>query len=117
MLSQWLPTFLHIYAFILLTALVWGIKRKTVLFSGLLWLLIEVLFELGQSPLVAPSVTARIPDWFSEISVLENLGAYFTRGTFDPLDLVAALAGCLSAWLTYELIHSKEVTHGNSEMV
>ena len=59
---------------------------------------IDSLFEIGQHPSVAPVILHTIGDRFSGIPLLDQLGPYFDRGFFDPIDLVAGLAGALLAF-------------------
>jgi hypothetical protein len=83
----WLPTLLHVFAFSLLTYLALG--RRHLLFSCILWGVINALFELGQA--MSPEYTGFIPDLF-------NIRSYFDYGVFDPLDLTACIAGAWAAW-------------------
>jgi len=87
-----LPSFLHTLGFILLTAVVAGVRRRASLaIVSLAWVGVESLFEIGQHPLLAGALAAGLPG-------LAGAGSYFTNGTFDPLDLLAvAVAGGL-AW-------------------
>jgi len=94
----WLPGFVHVYAFGLLTAAVLGTTRRAALTGCALWWLIDSLFELGQHPGLSPYLAAATPAWFDGIPFLENTGAYFARGTFDYADLAAIALGALAAW-------------------
>jgi len=94
--SGWLPTFIHVFAFALLTYLALG--RRHALFACLLWGVINALFEFGQA------LPAETVEWMPE---LFNLRTYFSHGIFDPLDLVACVTG---AWAAWALIRSGE-TH------
>lgn len=98
--GQWLPSFIHPYLFILLTALAIGPGTGVLLANCLFWSSMGWLFELGQHPALSASLAARIPEWFSTIPLLENSSNFFVHGTFDPLDLVATAAGTLAAWAT-----------------
>ena len=90
-----LPSFLHTLGFILLTAVAAGLHRRASLaVVSLAWVGVEWLFEFGQHPALAGDLAAGL----SGLPGLELAGAYFVRGTFDPLDLLAVvLAGGL-AW-------------------
>lgn len=103
-IGQWLPSLVHTYAFILLTALAVGINTRVMLASAMFWLLTGWLFELGQYPSIAAELVEHIPAWFSGIPLLENVGAYFQHGTFDPMDLLATLVGAVAAYTTWQLI-------------
>lgn len=57
-----------------------------------LWIGVVVCLELTQAPLIA----ARLADWLGSILptyVWDAIGPYWQRGVFDPLDLLAAIAG------------------------
>lgn len=90
-----LPSFLHTLGFILLTAVVAGVRRRGPLaVVSLAWVSVESLFEIGQHPLLAGALASGL----SGLPGLAGAGPYFVNGTFDPLDLLAvALAGAL-AW-------------------
>jgi hypothetical protein len=103
-LGNQLPDFLHLYAFILLSCALLQPRRAAILGITLVWLLIEVGFELGQHPAAAVHIVSVIPAWFSHIPVLENTAAYFTHGRFDPLDLIAMLLAAIAGYLTVRLM-------------
>ena len=88
-----LPTFIHVFSFSLLTAGLLACQKRGCQIVILSWLLANCVFELGQK-------FVRIsPDVFHGVPVLENTGNFFVNGTFDPLDLVAAMAGAAAAYL------------------
>jgi hypothetical protein len=96
-----LPSFLHVFAFILLTAAVLAPRTaRSVAAIAAAWCAIDVLFELGQLPLLAPRIAAALPDWFRHVPLLDNVGPYFLRGTFDPADMAAILVGAALGYLT-----------------
>lgn len=97
-----LPSLLHVYAFILLSVAVSPWPRRVVPICGFWWL-VDTLFEVGQHPALAPHIVAALPAWFQHVPVLDNTGAYFLRGHFDPWDLAAVTAGTLAAYLTIYL--------------
>jgi hypothetical protein len=96
-----LPSFLHVFAFSLLTAAVATSRtaRAAAIVAGA-WCATDLLFELGQHPALAPTIGASLPPWFAGVPMLENVEPYFLRGTFDPADLVATVAGAAVAYLT-----------------
>jgi hypothetical protein len=98
-----IPEFVHVYAFILLTVAV-SSARSSLLRICIFWWALDSLFKLGLHRAVAPHVVQAIPSWFQDVPVLENTASYFTRGTFDPLDLVAIALGTVAAYLTVRLI-------------
>jgi len=104
----WLPEFAHVYAFGLLTATVLGTTRRAALTGCSLWWLIDILFEIGQYPNLGPHLAAATPVWLDGIPFLENTGAFFARGTFDPADLIAIMLGALAAWMTLSGLHYRK---------
>ena len=100
-IGNFLPHFLHIVAFILLTAGVIGCGRKDCLAICLFWLIICAGFELGQKYSV--QAASLIPDWFDGIFILENTRNYFLHGTYCPLDMTAIIIGSVLAYIF--LIH------------
>jgi hypothetical protein len=100
-LGAFLPSFVHVYAFTLLTATV--VSSSTPWSAAAIataWCITDSLFELGQHPVIAPLIAQSLPAWFNDVPLLENVGPYFLRGTFDPADLIATLAGAAVAYLT-----------------
>lgn len=98
-----LPAFLHVFAFILLTAAVAGSANACAIRIGAAWFVIASLFEFGQHPAVSPLVAASLPAWFAPVPVLDNTAAYFLGGTFDPLDFLAIAMGTVAAGLIVAL--------------
>jgi DNA-binding beta-propeller fold protein YncE len=104
--GNYLPAFLHVYAFMLLTVAVAGSSNARLIRIGAAWLVIASLFEFGQHPGVSPHIAASLPAWFAHLPVLDNTAAYFLRGTFDPLDFLSIAAGTVVASLTVALIRN-----------
>jgi hypothetical protein len=99
-LGQWLPAFLHVYAFILFTAAVVVPRGRGVAAVCTAWFAVDTLFECGQHPAIAPDLAALIPRWFQGIPVLENTANYFVRGVFDPIDILFIALGAIAACAT-----------------
>lgn len=95
-----LPSFLHIYAFILLTAAVAQKQIHHVRYICLFWLVVEVLFEFGQQHDIAIAFSNHISGWFSHYVWLETIPNYFLHGTFDPLDIMCLVLGMFAAFAT-----------------
>ncbi len=100
-----LPEFVHVYAFSLLTAIIFNLSRRIVLLSCGFWWLIDTMFEVGQHPIISPHIVSFIPSWFSRVPFLENTTSYFLYGTYDPWDLLAILLGGLTAYGTAVRLH------------
>lgn len=92
-----LPTFLHVFSFILLTAGLASCSKRGYLIICLCWVFVDVLFELGQK-FKAWSVLI-IPDWFSIIPYLENSRNYFLYGSFDLNDIGSIILGAVLAYI------------------
>lgn len=87
-LGGWLPSALHAFAFALLSAAVLPRTGPARFVACAAWAVIDIGFELGQHPLVAPQLAA----WLAGAPA-----RYFERGTFDPADVVAAALGAALA--------------------
>jgi DNA-binding beta-propeller fold protein YncE len=106
-LGNHFPSFVHVYAFILLTAAVAGSSNAHLLRGCAAWFLITSLFECGQHPAVSPLIAAALPAWFAHVPFLDNTAAYFRYGTFDLLDLLSIAAGTVAAHLTVVFIRNR----------
>ena len=92
-----LPSFLHVFAFILITGGILGCRKTGSLVVTLGWLVTESAFEVGQKfPEWSQSL---VPRWFDSLPILENARNFFRTGTFDPWDMVAATVGAMAAYL------------------
>ena len=92
-----LPTFIHVYVFILLTASVTSVSAFQ---ACILWFAIDGLLEFAQFTPIAHWIAGNVPAWFSGVPFLENTASYFLKGTFDVLDLVSIILGTIAAYLT-----------------
>ena len=99
-IGDYLPTFIHVYAFILLTVVVAVPAITKLIPVCLAWLIVDTLFEVAQIEAIAQWLAGHTPGWFSGIPFLENTTDYFLMGTFDALDLLSITAGTLAAYLT-----------------
>lgn len=101
-IGDFLPHFLHVTAFILLTAGVMNCGKKGYLAICLFWLTINIGFELGQKYSI--QAAALVPDWLEGVFLLENTKNYFLFGTYCPLDMTAIIFG--SIWTYIFLIYN-----------
>jgi len=98
-IGNWLPEFIHVFSFILLTAGIISCSKRGCVIICIAWFLVDALFELGQR---YSSLTLKIvPDWFSDIPILESVEGYFLKGTFDVADLAAISAGAIAAYIVF----------------
>lgn len=95
-----LPTLCHTMAFSLLGAVALGSSRHGLLTSTAVWLALGTAFEVLQHPAVARALlSAALPADTPLAGGLALLSHYAQAGTFDPLDLLAVLAGGGLAYL------------------
>ena len=87
-LGRWLPSFVHAFAFAVLTCVGWA--------------LVDTLAEVGQHAAVSAPLAAAIESWLGPgpvgTSIARPLARYFTRGSFDVADVIAGLAGAVVAY-------------------
>jgi len=91
-----LPSLIHVFSFILITAGFLSCQKKCCIIICASWFLTDTVFELGQK--FKPWSSTIVPDWFSGIVFLENSKNYFLCGTFDYFDLAAITMGTVIAF-------------------
>lgn len=94
-----LPSLVHVYCFILLTAVLIRQTRRNLVLICLAWFFMEVSFELGQLPFMS-GIASR-----SDV-----LDVFIGGGVFDWLDLLAIGLGTTAALFTVTVSrpHQKE---------
>lgn len=105
-IGNYLPSFIHTFAFILITAGVISSKKKDYIIICTIWFVIDCTFELGQN--YSSMFVNMIPGWFSGIPFIENTKNYFMLGTFDVLDLAAIISGSLVGYSVLIMTMKKE---------
>ena len=95
-LGRFLPDFLHVIAFILLTAGFVAGGRKPYLAICLFWMMIDGAFELGQK--YGSLAAGLVPDWFDGVFLLENTRHYFLHGVYSNHDMIAIITGAVVAY-------------------
>jgi hypothetical protein len=98
--GDFLPTLIHVYAFILLTVIVAAPPVTKVIHVCLAWFTLDSLLEIGQIDPVARWIAAHTADRFAGVPFLENTPRYFLYGTFDVRDLLSIAAGTVAAYAT-----------------
>jgi hypothetical protein len=95
------PAFIHVFAMTLLMAALLRPRDAAPQFAtaGLAagWVVVNWLFELGQHRNIAPVIAARLDAACGPWRVCAATANYFTYGTFDVLDLLAAALGGIAA--------------------
>jgi hypothetical protein len=117
-ISNHIPTFVHVFAFILLTmAIVVPLQfyRRFLVPVCVFWFSIDSLFEIAQVDAIAHGIAAHAPGWFIGIPFLENTADYFLTGTFDGLDLVSIGLAALAAYYTVGTIYAQYTDHESGE--
>lgn len=102
------PSFVHVYAFSVLSALCLRPTRGGIALTCVTWLVIDAMFEACQHTLITPLIT----DWSStgvaRFALLDRAASYCTNGRFDTGDLLAAALGCSAAIATLTMTHAAE---------
>ena len=115
-IGQHIPTFVHVYAFILLTLVVVTNPqgyRRYILPICLFWLALDGLFEIAQIKSIGAWIANHTPQWFNGIPFLENTSDYFLSSTFDIADLISILLGAMAAYFTVIFITRTSICEKN----
>lgn len=101
-----LPSFLHPFGFALLTMAALRTRRAAVSHAVCAaWTLVNVVVECAQWPAAAAAVSRFIDEVPVVAPALQPVRRYLLNGTFDPGDVMAALAGGLAAALVLSIRH------------
>ena len=116
-LGHWLPSFVHPFAFSLLSAAARPSAAKARVVrpaygACFAWWLVNVAFEAGQHPAVSTTLAQFIDRMLGDGGPARWLANYFMFGTFDVLDIVAATAGAGAAAAVLRVVHERERGHG-----
>jgi len=103
-----LPSFIHVFSFILITAGLLCCQKRGYITICAFWFLTDIAFELGQKFKIFSLEI--IPDWFSGILFLENSKKYFLLGTFDLNDLIAIVFGTILAYFALSITIKRRET-------
>ena len=103
-----LPSFIHVFSFILITAGLFHCQKRGYIIICSFWFLTDIAFELGQKFKII--LLEIIPDWFSGILFLENSKKYFLLGTFDLNDLIAIVFGTILAYFALSITIKRRET-------
>lgn len=93
----WMPTFIYVLAFSLISAGILGGGARYRYAVPVFWTLAATLFEAGQYFHIP--VRSIVPASWSDATLVRYLADYFRLGTFDPLDMAAGFGGMLAALL------------------
>jgi hypothetical protein len=113
-ITQWLPSFIHPFAFSLLSA---AALRPRVT-SGqppyivcALWWAANLAFELGQHPRFSTALADALQGGGRQHPLATATAQYFLHGRFDWADIAALSAGALAAAAVLRVLHTSEDSH------
>ncbi len=107
----WLPSFVHPFAFSLLTAAA-NPRNDTPGYAACAgWWGVNVMAECGQHSSLSAPIAGSLHASFGDAWPASRVASYFVRGTFDPGDLAAATAGALAAALVLWMLDGREDRH------
>ena len=109
--AQWLPSFVHPFAFSLLTAAMAPVAARPAYRACAAWWAVNVVFEIGQNPRFAGPIAEGLPLMAGPGWTTRRLSDYFLHGTFDAGDLLAATAGAAAAAGVLWLAHRRSTRH------
>jgi hypothetical protein len=113
-ITQWLPSFIHPFAFSLLSAA--ALRRRVAgghppYIVCAFWWAVNLAFELGQHPRFGtPLVDALQASW-GQHPLAVAIAQYCLHGRFDWADIGALSAGALAAAAVLRLLHTCEDIH------
>ena len=112
-LGQYLPTFSHTFAFILLTTAVMAPRRGTAIIVCAGWWVVDSFFEIAQRDDLAVDIVGYLPNWFAEWPLLDNVAGYFLTGRFDPMDLFSIFAATVAAYFLFLYSTRRGIQHAD----
>jgi len=110
-LGQWMPSFVHPFAFALFTATTYPARTSAGYLACGAWWAVNVAFEVAQHPAISGAVARAAEGVFGRPWPARLLSNYVLRGTFDVGDLIASTAGAVAAAAVLYLVHRREVSH------
>ncbi len=111
-IGQWLPSFVHPFAFSLFTAAALPTAARYRYLACVVWFGVNAAFELGQHPRFSGPLARALQDSFGSNPFTQALARYFVRGTFDVGDLLAVALGALAAaWVLHQVQTRQEDSH------
>jgi hypothetical protein len=91
------PDVIHVTAMSLLTAGVLGGSLRVAWAAALAWVSTDIVFELGQHELLRVYLIGTVPEWLERVWLVDRTRNYFLNGTFDAMDIAAAVLGGATA--------------------
>jgi hypothetical protein len=96
-IGQWLPSFVHPFAFSFFSAALLAERPRWRYCTCAFWFVVNAAFEIGQHPQVRGPLVDRLRHGLGQGQTALALENYFMHGTFDVGDLVAAALGAAFA--------------------
>jgi hypothetical protein len=115
-LGQWLPSFVHPFAFSLFTVATYPSLTSAGYRVCVAWWAVNVAFEVAQYPGINRAVADAIEGVFGQSWPARLLSNYVLRGAFDVGDLIAATAGAMAAATVLCLARRMEVKHAQAQL-
>jgi len=103
-LGQWLPSFVHPFAFSLLWAATRPIDAPSAYAACVGWWVVNVAFEIGQHPSLNAALSGFTRDVLGGSRATRMFADYFLHGTFDAGDIAAATAGAMVAAMLLTIV-------------
>jgi len=107
----WLPSFVHPFAFSLLTAAALTARAAPALGACIAWWTVDIAFEVVQWPPLAAAFAHGVERVFGHGAPARMVTQYALRGTFDVGDLAAITLGALAAAGVLYALHPRESRH------
>jgi len=111
--GHWLPSFVHPFAFSLLTAAALAPAPRPHYGVCAAWCAVNAAFELGQLPQVAAWLGAALHDSLLPPALTRPLADYLQRGRFDVGDLAGLALGSLAAAAVLHLLQPPDTAHAH----
>jgi hypothetical protein len=113
-IASWLPSFVHPFAFSLLSAAVPRRPATSVHAAYRIcafWWAVNLVFEIGQHPRASASIAEALQASLGRNGVTAVISRFFLRGRFDWGDIAALSAGALAAAAVLWWLHKGEDGH------
>ncbi|MCF6217623.1 MAG: hypothetical protein L3J62_04170 [Gammaproteobacteria bacterium] len=101
--GNYLPTFSHVFAFILITAALSPVRHSTYLLICGAWLIIECLFEMMQHSAINEFIISGLATAVTEQPLVEHAINYFQNGRYNTMDMLSIVAGVIAAYFVLRI--------------
>jgi hypothetical protein len=113
-IAPWLPSFIHPFAFSLLSAA--ALRRPVASVRAscaicIFWWAVNLACEVGQHPRFSGPIADALLSGQGPNVLTAAMSRYFLRGRFDSGDIAALSAGALAAFAVLWLLHAKGDRH------